>query len=294
MTLPKIAPGTPLSRLLALALLACAAFLLWAGLVQPVLDLVSGGGALVSAQRSLGELGRVAERLPALTREKAALAATPAASAGFLPGGDAHLAAAALAGRLNGEIKALGGDLASSEAVDLPDEEGVPRVGLRLRAAVREGDLPGLLYALEFSDPTLFVQSLAATGGKDERVTLSADLYGYLGGGPDDSAAAPADIPSGAYSDIAARPLFTPSRRGSGVRAAAVAASSLRLVGLVADQGRTIALVSLDGGRSEVRVGAGASLNGWRVASIDRKGLDLAKDGRQIRVTLKQPIPSAD
>lgn len=289
----RITPGTPLSRLLAVALAFFAVFLLWEGLAQPVLDLVSGGGSLVSARRSLDDLDRVTERLPSLTQEKAALAKAPAAAAGFLPGADPHLAAAALAGRLNTEIKALNGDLASSEAVDLPDEDGVKRVGLRLRATLPEADLPRLLYGLEFSDPTLFVQSLAISAGKDERLTLSLDLYGYLGGGPE-SQASPADIPAGAFPDLVTRPLFTPSRHGTTVRAAALAASSLRLAGLVAEKGRTIALVSLDGGRNEVRIGLGASLNGWRVAGIDGKGLDLAKDGRQMRVTLKQAIPSAD
>ena len=285
----KITPGTPHSRTLALAVLVFAIFLLWEGLVQPVLDLISGNSSLVSAQRSLDELERVTERLPALTQEKAK---TPTANSGFLPGTDPHLAAAALAGRLNMQIKALNGDLASSEAIDLPDEDGIKRVGLRLRATLPEADLPGLLYGLEFSDPTLFVQSLAITAGKDERLTVALDLYGYLGG--PDTQAARAEIPTESYPDIVTRPLFNPSRHGSAARAATVAASSLRLVGLVAEKGRTIALVSLDGGKNEVRIGAGASLNGWRVAGIDGKGLDLAKDGRQTRVTLKQPIPSAD
>lgn len=285
-------PGSPLSRLLAVAALLLAIFLLWEGLAQPVIDLILGDGSLVTAPRSLDELGRVADRLPALAREKAALSKATAGGAGFLPGADPRLAAAALAGRLNGEIKTIGGDLVSSEALDLPDEDGIKRAGLRLRIGLPEADLPRLLHGLEYSDPTLFVQSLSITAGKDERLTIALDLYGYLGGGPDNDAGL-ADLPAGAYPDIVTRPIFNASRHGSAARAAALEASSLRLAGLVAEKGRTIALVSMDGGH-EVRIGPGASLNGWRVDAIDGKGLDLAKDGRQMRVALKQAIPSAD
>ncbi len=289
---PTIRPGTPISRLLALLVLALILFLVWEGLVRPLIDFATGDGPLVSAQRDLGDQSRLAERLSSLVRDKAALSGTPAAASGFLPGADPHFAAAALAGRLSGEIKALGGDLASSESLDLPDEEGFKRVGLRLQASVPEAGLPGFLYGLEYSDPCLFVQSLAIAAGRDDRLTITLDLFGYLGGGPDLSASVPV-LPAGSFSDLVTRPLFSSSRRGALVQAATIAASSLRLTGLIAEQGRTIALVSLDGGQKEVRIGPGATLNGWRVAAIDAKGLDLAKDGEQRRVTLKQPIPPA-
>lgn len=283
-------PGSPISRLLALSVLALIAILLWVGLAQPVIDAVSGDGPLLSARRNLDDQSRLAERLPALAREKAALTGADAVASGFLPGSDPHLAAAALAGRLAGAIKALGGDLASSESLDLPEEEGFKRVGLRLRATLPEAGLPGFLYGLEFSDPCLFVQSLAVSVGKEDRLTLMLDLFGYLGGGPELSGSAAA-LPPGSFPDLVTRPLFSPSRHGALLPAAMVAASSLRLTGLIAEQGRTIALVSLDDGRSEVRIGPGATLNGWRVAAVDGKGLDLAKDGQHLRVALKQRIP---
>ena len=290
----KITPGTPLSRLLALAMLATAIFLLWEGLAQPVIDFVGGNGPLARARHARDELGRVTERLPSLTEEKATLAAAgPTAASGFLASSDPQLAAASLAGRLNADIKAMGGDLVSSEAVELKDEEGVKRVGLRLRVSLPEMSLSGLLYRLEYSQPPLFIQTLSITADREERVSLALDLYGYLGGGEEDPAASAADMPATAYQDIAARPLFTPSRRRALLNAAALASSSLRLTGIVAQQGRTIALVSPEGGH-EVKVGPGASLNGWRVTGIDGKGIDLTKDGKRLRVPLKRPIPQAD
>jgi hypothetical protein len=290
MILPTIRPGTPISRLLALAVLILILLALWEGLAQPIIDVATGDGPLAAARRSLDDQSRLADRLPAMVREKAELAGRQAAATGFVPGFDPHLAAAALAGRLTAEIKAQGGDLASSEAVDLPDEEGFKRVGLRLTASLPEAALPGLLYGLEFSDPCLFVQSLAIAAGKQDRLTISLDLFGYLGGDGQVPAQLAA-LPAGSFPDLTGRPLFAPSRRGALLQAATVASSSLRLTGLIADQGRTIALVSLDGGRNEVRIGLGASLNGWRVAAVDGKGLDLAKDGQHLRVALKQAIP---
>jgi len=290
----KITPGTLPSRLLAVAVLAMALFLLWEGLAQPAIDLVGGNGPLARARHDREEIGRVTERLPALTEEKATLAASrPTAASGFLPGSDPQLAAAALAGRLNADIKAMGGDLVSSEAVDLKDDEAVKRVGLRLRVSLPRAGLPNLLYRLEYSQPTLFIQTLAITADKEERLTMALDLYGYLGGGEDEPAAPAADIPAASFPDVVTRPLFTPSRHGAILHAATLASSSLRLAGLAVEEGRPVALISPDGGH-EVKVGPGASLNGWRVAGIDGRGIDLAKDGRRLRVSLKQPIPSAD
>jgi len=290
----RITPGSPLSRLLALAALAAAIVLLWEGLAQPVLDILTGNGSLAQTRHAGEELARIAERLPSLTKEKEALIATrPSAASGFLPGDDPRLAGAALAGRLNSEIKGLGGDLLSSETIDLKDDEGVGQVGLRLRVSLPQVDLPALLYRLEYSQPTLFIQTLSIAVEKDERLTIGLDLSGYLGGGEETASAADGDIPAGAFPDILTRPLFTPSRHLAVLRAASLASASLRLTGLVIEKGRTIALISPDHGH-EVKIGPGASLNGWRVAGIDSKGIDLAKDGKRLRVSLKQPVPSAD
>jgi len=290
----KITPGTLPSRLLAVAVLALALVLFWQGLAQPVIDLAGGKGPLARARHEREELGRVTERLPALIEEKKTLAASrPAAASGFLPGTDPQLAAASLAGRLNADIKAMGGDLVSSEAVDLKEEETVQRAGLRLRVSLPRASLPNLLYRLEYSQPTLFIQTLAITADTEGRLTMALDLYGYLGGDEDEPAAPAAEIPAASFPDMVTRPLFTPSRHGAVFHAASLASASLRLAGLVAEQGRTIALISPDGGH-EVKVGPGASLNGWRVAGIDGQGMDLAKDGRRLRVSLKQPIPPSD
>ena len=290
----KITPGTLPSRLLAAAVLALALFLLWEGLVQPVIDLVGGNGPLARARHDREELGRVTERLPGLSEEKAALAAArPTTASGFLAGSDPQLAAASLAGRLNSDIKAMGGELVSSEAVDAKDEEGVKRVGLRLRVSLPQASLPSLFYRLEYSQPTLFIQTLSITADKEERLAIALDLSGYLGGGEDEPAAPLTDIPASAFPDAVTRPLFTPSRHGAILHAATLASSSLRLAGLAVEEGRPIALISPDGGH-EVKVGPGASLNGWRVAGSDGKGIDLAKDGRRLRVSLKQPIPPSD
>lgn len=100
--------------------------------------------------------------------------------------------------------------------------------------------------------------------------------------------------PLAAYHDLLARPPFTPSRRPSPIaNVAKLASSSLRLTGLVTESGKKIALLRSDEQKSEVRVGLGASLNGWQLAAIDGQGIELSNGRELLRIHLKQIIPPA-
>jgi hypothetical protein len=98
--------------------------------------------------------------------------------------------------------------------------------------------------------------------------------------------------PLASFDALTSRPLFTPGRR-SVAPAARLNAASLRLTGIVTEQDRSVALVRSDEMKSEVRISAGASLNGWLVAAITAKGLDLMAAGQRRHIGLKQPIPSS-
>jgi Tfp pilus assembly protein PilP len=100
--------------------------------------------------------------------------------------------------------------------------------------------------------------------------------------------------PLSTFNDVAQRPLFSPSRRPQAVAATAkLSSASLTLTGIVTEQGKKIALIRMAEQRTEVRVGPGASLNGWQIATIDDRGIDLAHGPRHLHVLLKQGIPAA-
>jgi hypothetical protein len=96
--------------------------------------------------------------------------------------------------------------------------------------------------------------------------------------------------PLASFDALTSRPLFTPGRH-SAAPAARLNAASLRLTGIVTDQDRSVALVRSDEMKSEVRISAGATLNGWQVSAITSKGLDLAASGQHRHVGLKQVVP---
>jgi hypothetical protein len=99
-------------------------------------------------------------------------------------------------------------------------------------------------------------------------------------------------LPLASYADLLQRPLFSPNRRPAVSAAAArLSSASLRLTGVVAEAGHTIALVRSDEQKRETRVGPGASLNGWQVAAIDAQGIDLVAGRQHLHVGLKQVIP---
>lgn len=95
-----------------------------------------------------------------------------------------------------------------------------------------------------------------------------------------------------AFSDLLKRPPFIASRRPA-APAAQLNAASLRLSGLVTEQGRAIALVRSDDLKGETRISAGAILNGWTVITIKASGLDLSAAGQSRHVGLKQAIPAS-
>jgi hypothetical protein len=98
------------------------------------------------------------------------------------------------------------------------------------------------------------------------------------------------DPPLASFSDLVARPPFIASRRRT-APTASLNAASLRLTGLVVEEGKTVALIRSDERKGETRIGAGASLNGWSVVSIGAKGLELSAAGQRRHVGLKQGIP---
>jgi hypothetical protein len=102
------------------------------------------------------------------------------------------------------------------------------------------------------------------------------------------------DPPLASFDGMQQRPLFTPSRHAAtAISATRLSAAGLRLIGLISESGRTIGLIRSDEQKGDVRIGPGASLNGWVVTQIGRDGLDLSGGGQQRHVGIKQMIPAS-
>ncbi|MBY0558233.1 hypothetical protein [Hyphomicrobium sp.] len=80
------------------------------------------------------------------------------------------------------------------------------------------------------------------------------------------------------------RPLFAPSRKRPPPQAVAAAGPKLqpppdyRLLGVVLNPHRTIALLRREGTTVDVRVEVGDMIGGWRVASVEREAVTLRRD----------------
>lgn len=80
------------------------------------------------------------------------------------------------------------------------------------------------------------------------------------------------------------RPLFAPSRKRPPAQAVASGEPKLqpppdyRLLGVVLNPHRTIALLRREGTSIDVRVQVGDMIGGWRVASVEREAVTLRRD----------------
>lgn len=159
-------PGSPLSRLaaLALAITAIGAFAL--GLVAPVVDAFSGqGAAIAAAETRLAALRRAAAARPGL-EDRLARLLDGGAEGLFLAAPSPALAAAELQSRLTDAVRAAGGVLASVLVLTAAgtDEDARPRAAVRGSFTVTSAGLIAVLADLESDRPYVFVERLDVRG----------------------------------------------------------------------------------------------------------------------------------
>ncbi|MGH6899267.1 MAG: type II secretion system protein GspM [Geminicoccaceae bacterium] len=188
-------PGSLISRLLALALLAAVPVLGYLFVVGPVIAAYRDAGeAIAQAQRLLHGYRERAEQRPQLAQLLAAEEARAGSVTGYLDAVDDALAAAELQVRLKGVVEAAGGELRSAqslkvEPVDAVD--GVRRAGLKVRFSADVESLATILYDLETGEPYLFVDALSIREPRRQRrrrdapeeapqLDVMVDLYGYV------------------------------------------------------------------------------------------------------------------
>jgi hypothetical protein len=98
--------------------------------------------------------------------------------------------------------------------------------------------------------------------------------------------------PFAAYAEIAARPLFLPSRRPNAEAAAAGIETRYRLLGIVIAGSERHALLAPVAGGPGIELAPGGSLDGWKAARIEADSVVLTSPaGHDATIGLK-PLPT--
>ncbi|MDH3659748.1 MAG: type II secretion system protein GspM [Alphaproteobacteria bacterium] len=184
--------GSPVSRTLALAILAALPLLAVQGAVAPYAERYrQNREAIVQATQLVARYQSLADRRVGLEAEIARLDAAESPDAGYLEGASDALAAAELQDLVETMVETAGGQVVSVQTLpssSTEQEEAPFRTGLQVRFAAAVDQLANALYALETGEPFLFVDRLDVSksgGGKREAepgaptVDVRLDVFGY-------------------------------------------------------------------------------------------------------------------
>ena len=188
-------PGSPVSRLLALALLAAVPVLGYLLVVEPVIAAYrDAGAAITQAQRLLQSYRERAEQRPQLAQLLAEEEESAADLTGYLAAVDDALAAVELQDRTKAVVETAGGQLRSAQSLKVEPVDavaGVRRAGIKVRFTADIESLATILYELETGEPYLFVDALSVREPRRQRrrrdepeaapqLDVVVDLYGYV------------------------------------------------------------------------------------------------------------------
>jgi general secretion pathway protein M len=187
-------PGSLVSRLLALVLLAAVVLLAWQGLIMPVIAAYQTSATSIAQSRSLLERYRaLAELRPHLARQLEERRSDTEASRAYLEGPTDALAAAALQEQVRTIIADAGGELRSTQILPgkVVDEAlRIQRAGLRLQLSVEVEGLESILYRLETAEPFLFIDEISIREQRVRRrrneaekapeLDVSLQVYGFV------------------------------------------------------------------------------------------------------------------
>ena len=188
-------PGSPVSRLLALALLAAVPVLAYLLVVEPVIAAYrDAGAAIAQGQRLLQSYRERAEQRPQLAQLLAEEEERAADVTGYLAAVDDALAAVELQDRMKAVVESAGGQLRSAQSLEVEPVDAVPgvrRAALKVRFTADIESLATILYELETGSPYLFVDALSIREPRRQRrrrdepeaapqLDVVVELYGYL------------------------------------------------------------------------------------------------------------------
>jgi general secretion pathway protein M len=166
-------PGSLISRVLALLLLAAAPVLAYLLVVEPVIAAYRDAGeAIAQAQKLLQSYRERAEQRPQLAELLAAEEERAGDVTGYLAAVEDALAAAELQDRVKSVVEDAGGSLRSAQSLKVEAVEavaGVRRAGLKVRFTADTESLAAILYELETGEPFLFVEALSIREPRRQR-----------------------------------------------------------------------------------------------------------------------------
>lgn len=181
----------PLSRALALALLAIVLLLVYLFAIEPLVDEIADArSATVRLHDAVERTDAVERKLVQLKAELARLKEHQTSAVGFIAGANESLAAAELQNRIKTSVEAAKGELRSTQPLQARDEGAFRRISIRGQIAVKLPALQRVFYELESSTPFLFLDNIEirtqatyqinATNSADPELDVRFDLYGYM------------------------------------------------------------------------------------------------------------------
>jgi hypothetical protein len=172
---------------LAVAVTLLAAALIWLGAVAPLLRW-NAELAQTRAEREVlaDHMRALADSLPSL-RQRAAGAATAAASTAIIPGETDAVAAAALQGKLQEMAGKAGITLSSVEQLQADAVGGQRRIGLRVVLSGRWPVLIGFMQTIDSATPRMLIDDVQIQRGPlllgaDNPLNASFAVYGFRAG----------------------------------------------------------------------------------------------------------------
>ena len=166
-------PGSLLSRLLALGLLAALLIGSYVLVVVPLLGTYEDNAAAIEqAETILRRQQALAAQQPQLIERLEEAKAQADAAAGYLQGPSDALAAAQLQDRVKEVVEASGGELRSTRilpAEDVDASPGTRRTALRVQMMVSIEGLAEILYGLESGQPYVLIDELTVRSQRERR-----------------------------------------------------------------------------------------------------------------------------
>lgn len=166
-------PGSLLSRMLALGLLAAALIASYLLVVVPLLSAYEDNAAAIErAETLLQRQQALAALQPQLVARLEEERAQAEAVAGYLEGPSDALAAAQLQDRVKEVVETSGGELRSTRilpAESIESSPGTRRAALRVQMIVSIEGLAEILYELEAGQPYVLIDELSVRSQRERR-----------------------------------------------------------------------------------------------------------------------------
>jgi len=149
-------------QVLAAALLLLAAFVLWLGLITPVLDFyATRADRLTDLRARAAREAALIATLPQLTAEAQSAARTPQRA--VLPGNTDAIAGATLQEQVQSMATSQSAQLTSIETLPAEQVGAYRRIGVRVELSAQLGVVIALLRAVEEAQPSMLIDDLRLT-----------------------------------------------------------------------------------------------------------------------------------